>query len=109
MLAALNAWSPISTAMRWREAAACPRSFRLRTLDVERRRETDPLTRRDEAQRFVVRGGYRTHRFELAQRPDEREVVCCNVTQHQQTHASRAVLDGQGLCSRCTRARAQAT
>ena len=88
---------------------ACPRGFRLRTLDVERRRETDPLARRYEAQRFVLRGGYRTHRFELAQRAGEREVVGCNVTQHQQTHASRAVFDGQRLGRGRSGARAQAT
>ena len=92
-----------------RYRCARPRGFGLRTFDIERRREAGPLPRRYEPQRFVVRGGYRTHRFELAQGTDESEIVGCNVTQHQQTHASRAVLDGQGLGGGCIRARAQAT
>jgi hypothetical protein len=54
MLAALTAWSPISTAMRCRDTAATvssggiagvrARRVGLRALDVEGRRETGPLS-----------------------------------------------------------------
>ena len=43
------------------------RSVRLRALDVERRRETDALPGRHEAQRFVLGGRDRAHGLELAQ------------------------------------------
>ena len=92
-----------------RYRCARPRGFGLRALDVERRREAGPLARRYEAQRFVLRGRYRTHRLELAQRADEREVVGRDVAQHQQTHASRAVFDGQRVGRGRGGARAQAT
>jgi hypothetical protein len=92
-----------------RDGCACPRGFRLRTFDVEGRRETDPLARRYEAQRFVLGGGYRTQRLELAQSAGEREVVGCNVTQNQQTHASDPVFDGERLGRGCRGACPQAT
>ena len=61
-----------------------------------------------EAQRFVLRGRYRAHRFELAQRAGELEIVGCDVSQHQQTHASRAVFDGQRVGRGRSGARAKA-
>ena len=92
---------------RYRRAR--PRRFGLRALDVERRREAGALARGHEAQRFVLRGGYRAHRFELAQRADEREVVGCDVAQHEQPHAARAVFDGERVGGGGSGARAQAT
>ena len=119
MLAALNAWSPMSTAMRWRETAASVSSGGIAARALEAsvcaRSTSNGVARParwradDEAQRFVLRGGYRAHRFELAQRADEREVVGRDVAQHQQAHAPRRVFDRQRVGGGRGRARAQAT
>ena len=105
MLAALNAWSPMSTAMRWRETAASVSSGGIAARALEASvcaRSTSKGVARParcargyEAQRLVLRGGDRAHRLELAQRADEREVVGRDVAQHQQAHAARAVFDRQ--------------
>ena len=77
MAAALNAWSPMRTAMRCRDdggerlerrdGRAGARSVGLGPLDVERRGEPGALPRGDEAQRLVVRRRDGAHGFELAQ------------------------------------------
>ena len=77
MLAALNAWSPISTAMRWRDMAASVSSggiaARARDASVCARSTSNGVARParwradDEAQRLVLRRGDRAHRLELAQ------------------------------------------
>jgi len=83
------------------------RSLRLRALDVEGRREARPLSRGDEAQRLVLGGRDSTHRVELSQCADEREVVGCDVAYDEQANTSLGVFrrPGVGRC-RC-RARAQ--
>src|SRR4029450_5800303 len=78
---------------RWYRCAR-PRGFGLRALDVERRREACALARRYEAQRFALRSRYRSHRVELAQRADKREVVRCDVADDEQANATRDVLGG---------------
>ena len=117
-LAALKAWSPISTAMRWRDTAASVSSggiaARARDASVCARSTSngvarpDALARGDQAQRLVLRGGDRTHGVELAQRAGEDEVVGRDVAQHEQAHAALAVLGRHRVGCRGLGAGAQA-
>jgi hypothetical protein len=75
--------------------------FRLRALDVERRREPDAFTGGHEAQRLVLRSRNRAHGLELAQCPNERKVVRCNIGQHEKARAARGIFDCDRIgCSR---------
>ena len=89
MLAALNAWSPMSTAMRCRETAASVSSGGIAARALEASvcaRSTSNGVARPTRWRAVTRRSVSScaaeiarTRVELAQRADEREVVACDV------------------------------
>jgi hypothetical protein len=86
-----------------------PGCIGLRALDVERRGESRALARRHEAQRFVVRGRYRAHRVELAQRAREREVAGRDVRNDEKANAPRHGLRRARVGGGRRSARAQTT
>ena len=92
-----------------RDRGARARGGRPRPLDVERRAEAHAMARRDEPQCLVLCGRDRAHGLELAHRADQHEVVGRDVAQHEQAHATHAVLDRQCVGLGGLGARAQAT
>jgi hypothetical protein len=81
----------------------------VRALHVERSRQARAVARLHQAQRLVVGGGDLAQRIELAQRPDQGEVVVGHVGHHHQSHAAHAVFGGQRVGRGGGRAGAQAT
>src|SRR5262249_4116767 len=84
-----------------RDGRPRPRGGGLRALDVEGRGESCALTRCHQAQRFIVRGRYRAHAFELAQRACEHEGVGGDGGDAREADAPGTALGRMGFGSGC--------